>query len=78
MYQVKVDGWLDLGNDWTGWRLRGKYLVSPAGDRISPQRLLGICFVESLRRRPKSTAPTPAPRYPDPLPVVVQLPRRVA
>ena len=78
VHQVKVDGWLDLGNEWQGWKLRGPYLVSPAGDRILPQRLLGICMTEAMRTRARvkrAHAPQ-GPRQPDPLPIVVQLPRR--
>ena len=76
VHQVKVDGWLDLGNEWSGWKLRGPYLVSPAGDRILPQRLLGLCMTESMRKRAKPRAPVADPRNPDPLPVVVELRRR--
>lgn len=77
MHQVKVDGWLDMENEWRGWKLRGPYLVSPFGDRILPQRLIGLLLGESLRK--KYLKPRPgaiSPRTPDPLPVVVQLPRR--
>ena len=51
VYQVQVLGVLDLGHEWTGWRLRGRWLVSPAGDRINPQRLAGMLFAEANRER---------------------------
>ena len=38
----KVHGALDLEGAWLGWRLRGRDLVSPDGDRISPERLRGL------------------------------------
>jgi hypothetical protein len=40
-----------LYGEWTGWRLAGRCLVSPDGDRISPERLRGILFAEAGRRR---------------------------
>lgn len=77
MYQVKVEGHLDLENEWRGWKLRGPYLVSPFGDRILPQRLIGLLLGEQLRKkylRPKVGAVVPL--TPDPLPLVVAMPRR--
>lgn len=40
-----------LYGPWAGWRMAGRVLVSPDGDRISPERLRGILFVESNRLR---------------------------
>jgi hypothetical protein len=76
MYQVTVDGALDLGNEWQGWRLRGRYLITPDGDRILPQRLLGLVMLEGMRVSRRRAGAAPGPRVPDPLPVVVELPRR--
>jgi hypothetical protein len=39
----------DFAGDWAGWRLRGRWLISPDGDRINPLRLRGILFAEKLR-----------------------------
>ena len=46
----KVHGALDLEGAWLGWRLRGRDLVSPDGDRISPERLRGLMFLEAVTR----------------------------
>ena len=40
-----------LYGEWAGWRMAGRCLVSPDGDRISPERLRGILFAESGRQR---------------------------
>lgn len=67
MYQVLVNGQLDMQNEWKGWKLRGPYLVAPNGDRIMPQRLLGLLYVEKLQKRvlaagkKKLQATAPAP-----------------
>lgn len=34
----------DLTGDWYGWKMRGKELVSPDGQRISPERMKGILW----------------------------------
>lgn len=41
----------ELHGHWAGWRFAGRDLVSPDGDRIGAERLHGMLFVESLRRR---------------------------
>jgi hypothetical protein len=51
LYAEKVNGHVDLAADWAGWRLRGKWLVSPEGDRINALRLRGILFRESGEKR---------------------------
>lgn len=60
MHQVLVDGVLDLGNAWQGWRLRGDQLISPDGDRVTPLRLSGLLFVESLQKRRRKKSPAGA------------------
>ena len=48
---------IDPGGHWLGWKLRGRVLVSPDQDRITPERLRGLLFCESLRlRRDKARA----------------------
>lgn len=42
---------IDPGGHWIGWRLRGRFLISPDGDRITPERLRGILFREDLAKR---------------------------
>lgn len=54
LYAEKVLGHVDLSADWAGWRLRGRWLISPDGDRINPLRLRGILFREALERRHKA------------------------
>ena len=51
LYAEKVLGHVDLSADWAGWRLRGRWLVSPEGDRVNPQRLRGILFREANEKR---------------------------
>lgn len=51
LYAEKVLGHVDLPADWAGWRLRGRWLISPDGDRINPERLRGILFRESNEKR---------------------------
>jgi hypothetical protein len=43
-YDHVVNGHVDLRADWLGWKQRGKWLVSPQGDRISPERMKGILW----------------------------------
>lgn len=58
LYERDVYGKQYLTAEWQGWRLAGRVLVSPDGDRISPERLRGILFHESMRsRRVSRTAP---------------------
>lgn len=33
-----------LHGPWRGWRMAGRHLVSPEGDRFSPERLKGLAF----------------------------------
>lgn len=43
-YARDVDGHADLTADWLGWKQRGRWLVSPSGERISPERMKGILW----------------------------------
>lgn len=40
-----------LYGPWHGWRIAGRDLVSPDGDRICPQRLRGLLWTERARAR---------------------------
>ena len=51
LYQEKVPGHVDLSADWAGWRLRGRWLISPDGQRINPLRLRGILSREDGEKR---------------------------
>lgn len=48
---------IDLQAEWEGWRMRGRDLVSPSGQRINPRRLLGLLFAEENRQRVERTRP---------------------
>ena len=40
-----------LFGPWAGWRMAGRELVSPDGDRITVRRLDGLLWAERSRRR---------------------------
>lgn len=44
---------VQLSRDWYGWRFAGRDLVSPHGDRVNPQRLLGLLWREKAKRNPR-------------------------
>ena len=47
----------DLRADWLGWKQRGRYLVAPDGQRISPERMRGIMWrLEAEARRDAARA----------------------
>lgn len=50
-HQRVVYNQMPLHGPWQGWRMAGRDLVSPDGDRISPRRLVGILWVERCRQR---------------------------
>ena len=50
-YDRLVHNRVTLTAEWAGWRLAGRCLVSPDGDRIAPERLRGILFAEASRQR---------------------------
>ena len=51
-YDRVVHGHTDLRADWLGWKQRGRYLVAPDGQRISPERMRGIMWrLEAEARR---------------------------
>jgi hypothetical protein len=43
-YARVVHGHTELRADWLGWKQRGRYLVAPDGQRISPERMRGIMW----------------------------------
>lgn len=51
LYAWRVNALGEMPGEWAGWRLAGRYLVSPDGDRISPRRLRGILFAEFCREK---------------------------
>lgn len=52
IYQALVHCHIDLAQEWHGWRIRGRFLVSPDGDRITVERLRGVVFREALKSKP--------------------------
>ena len=76
-YRVRVLGELDLEGEWRGWRLRGRWLISPAGDRINPQRLAGLLFTETNRDRLAKLKRAAGKGRPDPGPIPLDLAKRV-
>lgn len=42
---------IDLTGAWSGWKVRGQYLVSPDGERISPQRFRGLLWRDEMELR---------------------------
>ncbi|HEY1070074.1 MAG TPA: DUF3653 domain-containing protein [Thermomonas sp.] len=43
-YRRVIDNHAALHGPWSGWRLAGRDLVSPDGERINPTRLRGLLF----------------------------------
>lgn len=43
-YNHVVNGHVDLRADWLGWKQRGRHLVAPSGERISPERMTGLLW----------------------------------
>ncbi|HWK52871.1 MAG TPA: DUF3653 domain-containing protein [Hyphomicrobiales bacterium] len=41
----------DFNGEWYGWRLRGRHLVSPDGDRMTPERLRGLLWRDRAELR---------------------------
>lgn len=50
-YRRVIDNHVRLHGPWAGWRLAGRDLVSPDGDRINPQRLRGLLFRQDAEAR---------------------------
>jgi hypothetical protein len=46
----------ELYGPWSGWRMAGRDLVSPTGDRINPRRLAGIMWAEDAGDRHATSA----------------------
>lgn len=44
LYDRTVYNRQHLSGPWTGWRMAGRDLISPDGDRISPERLRGLLW----------------------------------
>jgi Phage protein len=42
---------VDLTGEWYGWKQRGRYLVSPEGDRLTLERMKGIAWRLDMEAR---------------------------
>lgn len=51
LFELQVHNKIDLSGPWSGWKLRGRYLVSPSGDRLSPQRVEGLAWRDAMELR---------------------------
>lgn len=51
LYARQVHGIQPLHGPWDGWRLAGRDLVGPDGDRISPERLRGLLWRQQAEAR---------------------------
>ncbi|MGV6490320.1 DUF3653 domain-containing protein [Stenotrophomonas rhizophila] len=40
-----------LSGPFAGWSVRGNYLVSPEGDRMTPERLVGLAWRDQMELR---------------------------
>lgn len=49
-WRWEVEGSGPLFGHWAGWRIAGRELVTPDGDRIRPERLRGLLFRESMEQ----------------------------
>jgi hypothetical protein len=47
---------LDFEDEWYGWRLRGRHLVSDEGQRMSVERLRGLMWRDKMELRLKGYA----------------------
>lgn len=48
---ARTQGTTELGGPWAGWRIAGRYLVTPDGVRILPERLRGIAWRQDAEAR---------------------------
>ncbi|MCC6756733.1 MAG: hypothetical protein IT474_02055 [Arenimonas sp.] len=55
-YEEQILKHLNLTGDWNGWKFRGRDLVSPDGERISPERLRGILYKEKADKSKRHAA----------------------
>lgn len=48
-YARIVENKTGLYGPWTGWRMAGRFLIAPSGQRITPERLRGMLWEEKAR-----------------------------
>lgn len=68
MHEALVHNRIHFGYEWQGWRMAGRDLVSPEGDRICANRLLWLMRRESMRaalyRQVQATGPSNVVAFP--------------
>jgi hypothetical protein len=42
---------IDLVDEWEGWRIRGRFLISPDGDRLTIGRIKGLAWRDHFELR---------------------------
>jgi hypothetical protein len=70
-YDRVVHNTTSLHGPWRGWRLAGRHLVSPDGDRITPERMRGILARLELEARRDRARARAAARRSAPVKVVI-------
>lgn len=50
-YRLLVDNHTPLYGPWAGWRMAGRDLVAPDGQRIAPERLRGLLWRQESEAR---------------------------
>lgn len=55
-YQRVVYNKTALHGDWTGWRMAGRFLIAPGGQRITPERVRGFLWNEHARGQAQKKA----------------------
>mgnify|MGYP002622852234 CR=1 FL=1 len=55
-WRWEVEGSGPLFGHWAGWRIAGRELVTPDGDRIRPERLRGLLFREASEKHLRGSA----------------------
>lgn len=51
LFDFLVHNRADLVGQWYGWKLRGRHLVTPDGDRLTPERLAGLAWRDAAELR---------------------------
>ena len=51
VHEMRAYGKGDLGGPWSGWRLAGRYLVTPDGLRMLPERIRGLAWRQDSEDR---------------------------
>lgn len=58
-YSRVVHGHQNLTCEWSGWRLRGRWLIAPdKAGRITPDRIRAILHADALARRRAKSLPS--------------------